>query len=906
MRDALPGPIDRLRRNRLTLVAVVVLAALATSTAAVRESAGVELRSAVDANWRGAYDLLVRPPGRRLDLERTGGLVEPNFLSFAGAGGISVDDLDAIRAVPDVEIAAPVANLGNMRYATGGPTLVRPGLPERPTLYRVTLRVESSDGQRDVLVQQQTDDLLLGSPNAPIPDRAPVISRTSSGTSGGDGQVEVYYESLPAISTPVIAVDPAAERALLGPTAAFLEAFQALDGLPATPTVAEFDPALIPPEFEDQRFFLSALTIGQEVAITRERPVIPVVVSKTLYAPLTVTANVVQIGQPLEAYPDVADVATALAEAARAAGGGETAVGRATIDASRALRPLQAPRLMLVWPGSPPPEGTAYTVGVAPELTGELAGRPAYTAIAPRPGTDRLSFRVSPVGLVDAGGAARDPEDTADGPVTVGLEAAYREGTVVRLPLVDDFVTTGGLDRPFVFAPLASFDLRDLDLPDDPLTYVPLGAYAPPESRYLAGPDGTPVSEPVALSPTLNPKGFINMPPLAITNIESAVLLRGGDAIDAVRVRVAGLDRFDASAVRRVERVASAISALGLDVDIVAGSSPQPVEIYVAGYDVTSQPPSDLGWVEQGWTTMGAAERVSAGLGGTNVALLALSALTALAFGACLQLLQLGVRTREVAILGAIGWRRRRIARWILSEAFVAGAIVIAIGVLAWIVAGGSSTSGLMMSIILGTTIPAASVLMLPVVLRGTSPGRISSGDVRLVAARVTPAVRGAWTYGLRAAVGRPVRLAAIALALGIAAAAIAVGGVVLASTAASVGPTRLATALTGVLAPYQAAILGIAAIGAAVLAALLLRLEQSERRSEYMVLAACGWASDRVRRMVVMHRAAIALPTMAIASAVAVFVGAPLGAGSAPVLMGSATMLVALGLLLEARWATR
>lgn len=902
-RDALPGPLTRLRRNRYLLGAVVVVAALATSTASVRESAGIELQTSVDANWRGAYDLLVRPPGRRLDLERTGGLVEPNFLAFAGAGGISIADLEAIRAVPDVEIAAPVANLGNMRYAVGGPVLVRAALPEQPTLYRVTLRVESFDGLRNVLVQEQTDDLLLG------PGRVtdPVTSRTAGG-SGGDSQVgiDVDYAALPAISTPVIAVDPAAERALLGPTAGFLDAFQALGRLPDTPTVAEFDPRLIPPEFEDQRFFIMALASGPGGPRTRERPVIPVAVSKTLYASLTVTADIVQVGQPLAAYPDAVDVATRLADAARMAGAGETALGRTTIDASRALRPLQAPRLMLVWPDTPPPEFSAASVGVAPELNAELAGRPMYEPAPARPGTDRLSFRVGPVGLVDASGAARDPGDTTEGPATVGLEAAYRDTTVMDMPLVDDFVTTGGLDRPFVFAPLASFDLRELDLRDDPLTYVPLGAYAPPQSRYVAAPDGTPVSAPVALSPTLNPKGFINMPPLAITNIQSAALLRAGDPIDAVRVRVAGLDRYDRSAVRTVERVASEISRLGLDVDVVAGSSPQPVELYVAGYDVSSQPPSDLGWVEQGWTTMGAAERVTAGLGGTNVALLALSVLTALAFGVGLPLLQIGVRAQEVAILIAVGWPRRRIARWIVGEAFVAGLIVLSIGLAAWIVMGGLSSDGLIMAMVLGVTIPMASTVTVPVLLRGTTPGRISSGDVRLSVARMTPTVRGAWTYGVRTALARPIRLAAIALALGIAAGSVAVGGLVLASTAATVGPTRLAAALSAVLAPYQAAILGLAALGATLLGALLLGLDRSERRSEISVLRACGWASDRVRRTVAVHRAVIALPAMAVSAVVSIALGDPLGAASPAVVMGSAASLVAFALLLEVRWASR
>lgn len=886
------------------ILAVIVLAALATSTASVRETAGVELQGAVDTNWRGAYDLLVRPPGRRLDLERTGGLVEPNFLAFAGAGGISLADLAAIRGMPDVEIAAPVANVGNIQYAVGGPVLVRAAMPERPTLYRVTVRVMSSDGLRDVLVQEQTDDLLLGPVTAADP-LGPLVTRTGNMSGGSDG-VQIYYAALPAISTSIIAVDPVAERALLGPTADFLDAFQAMDGLSAAPTVAEFDPGLIPPEFEDQRFFISALATGSGGPSTGDRPVIPVAVSETLYASLTVTAEVVQIGTPLAAYPVAVDPTTRLAEAARAAGSGETTIGNTTIDASRALRPLQAPRLMLVWPTTSPPEGTAASVGVPPDLIAELAGRPTYEPRPARQGASALSLGVSPTGIVDASGAAREPGDVSEGPVTVGLESAYRPATAVRLPLVDDFVTTGGLDRPFVFAPLASFDLRRLELPDNPLTYVPLGAYAPPVSRYVAAPDGSLVVEPVPLAPTLNSKGFINVPPLAITDIRSAVLLRGGDPIDAIRVRVGGLDRFDTSAVRRVERAASAIAALGLDVDIVAGSSPRPVEIYVAGYDLSSQPPTDLGWVEQEWTTLGAAERVASGLGGTNVALLALSALTAVAFGVCLQLLQAGVRSREVAILGALGWRRRRIAGWIVGESMAAAMVVLAIGVAAWVAVGGSRASGLWMSVVLAATIPIATVLTLPALIKRATPGRISGGDLGVSAARMTPAVRGPWTYGLRTAVARPMRLAAIALALGIAAASIAMGVIVVATTAAIVGPTRLATALTAILAPYQGAILAIVAIGATLLVAMLLRLDQSEQRAEVAVLRANGWDSGRIRRTVAMHRAAVGVPAILVAVLVALALGDAMGTATPAVLMGSAAAIVVISLLVEVRWASR
>lgn len=210
------------------------------------------------------------------------------------------------------------------------------------------------------------------------------------------------------------------------------------------------------------------------------------------------------------------------------------------------------------------------------------------------------------------------------------------------------------------------------------------------------------------------------------------------------------------------------------------------------------------------------------------------------------------------------------------------------------------------MTLVLGATIPAAAILGLPFLLRAHSVPSLSAGDVHFVAAGLTPAVRGAWSYGLRAAFARPTRLAAVALSLGIAAGTVAVGGLVFASTAATVGPTRLASALSSVIAPYQAATLVIVALGATILAMLLLRLDTAERRSEFTVLRACGWTAGTVRRTIAMHRVAIGVLSVAVAVGVAIGVGGPLEVGSPLVLGGAAGVLVIAALLVEVHLVTR
>ncbi len=218
--------------------------------------------------------------------------------------------------------------------------------------------------------------------------------------------------------------------------------------------------------------------------------------------------------------------------------------------------------------------------------------RPDYAARSPRPGSLTPTFTIASKGLANADAAPVRPQVEA-GTVEVGLEPAYRTLRSVPLAVARGFRSTGPYDQPFYFAPITTFDLGRLVLPSNPLNYVPLGAYDPPATELVAGPDGRALPEPVPMHPTLNPAGLIAVPPLAMTNLEAARLLRGDAPIDAVRVRVRGLTDFGSEARRRVERVASRIAELGLDVDIVAGSSPQPVEVYVPAYRVDRQPPGD-------------------------------------------------------------------------------------------------------------------------------------------------------------------------------------------------------------------------------------------------------------------------------------------------------------------------
>lgn len=633
--SGLPNPLVRISRSRMLSLGLVLLGATAIAAGGVGEVATVRVAEEVDANWRGAYDILVRPANSRLDLETTGGLVEPNFLGFSGTGGIGFRQLEAIRAIPDVELAAPVSVVGLLSYTASAPILCVSPLPERPTLFQVEATLLTSDGLGEIPLQRRSGEILVG-PTAGLEDFKRWASGLSPGYSGSPEEGDFSLGYLPPIRSPLLAVDPKAELALLGPSARFLEPFERL-GSPV-PTTRTFDLSFIPRGFDLVKEDLRA-----GAALT-ERPVVPLAVSETLYASLALRVRLDQIGTPLpswEAIPSDADNGERLTAAEAAAGPGSSFVGVRTLDVSHELRPFVPPPLTVVAPGFEPARGRCrvnYEIATPTLREVALMRRPDYEVRPPRSGSDTPTFTIASKGVVNAEAARVEPPGSSRGVVELGLEPAYRTLRTSPLEIAQGFRPVGPSDQPFYFAPISTFDLRGLDLPANPLTYVPLGAYDPPDTVFVAGPDGQTLSEPLPMRPTLNPAGLIAVPPLAITNLEAARLLRGDTPIDAIRVRVAGLTDFGPEARAKVERVASRIAELGLDVDIVAGSSPQPVEVYVPAYRLDRRPPGDLGFVRQGWTTLGAAERVERGLGEANLALLFLALAVAATFSVGLQL----------------------------------------------------------------------------------------------------------------------------------------------------------------------------------------------------------------------------------------------------------------------------
>lgn len=105
-------------RWKLFLTIGVILGCLGFAyigTHAVTDRVSIEARGDLEKEWRYQYDPLVLP---KIDEEVRGledGWIAPQS-SVASYGGISIDDWETIKAIDNVEVAAPIAMMGFFEY----------------------------------------------------------------------------------------------------------------------------------------------------------------------------------------------------------------------------------------------------------------------------------------------------------------------------------------------------------------------------------------------------------------------------------------------------------------------------------------------------------------------------------------------------------------------------------------------------------------------------------------------------------------------------------------------------------------------------------------------------------------------------------------------------------------------
>ncbi|MCW2793657.1 MAG: hypothetical protein JWO76_2755, partial [Nocardioides sp.] len=87
----------RARTGAVILAILVASVSFALLTSAVATSR-LAVEGTVDQNFRGAYDILVRPVGSANSIERSQNLVQQNYLANV-YGGITTDQLRTIQKI---------------------------------------------------------------------------------------------------------------------------------------------------------------------------------------------------------------------------------------------------------------------------------------------------------------------------------------------------------------------------------------------------------------------------------------------------------------------------------------------------------------------------------------------------------------------------------------------------------------------------------------------------------------------------------------------------------------------------------------------------------------------------------------------------------------------------------------
>jgi putative ABC transport system permease protein len=870
----------RVGRAVALLVGMLLAATAFTVLTAAARTSQLRTVGTVSAHFRPAYDILVRPTGSRTALEARTGTVQPDFLSGI-YGGITMAQYHRIQQIPGVQVAAPIAMLGYSLLRVLIPVLLPRADYSRPgrQLYRYTTTWVSAGGTTRIA---QPASFLYLTPNR-------IVSQSSG----------AYSEALPHGS--MVTVCPASGYApsnnpfgiaaqssswcwskINGSAGSFQGgpkhgAFATVDwSLPVL--MAAIDPAA---EAKLGKLNL-AITSGRYLAENAGEEQAPN--GETTFPVLAAASSgideyaVTRI-QRLAA-PAAPPMLSAPAMAKEAAAPGQTVL-ITRISAQQAYRQALVTTTNL---NAYEPIRGYWTAGPM------LYRRNAKGILTPILVHNPLSVWQSGETLTTLLAPPMDETDNQYRALRRHGPSGASGGSPPQLQLVGKF------DQ----AKIPSFD---------PLSRVPLGPYQPLTAapanavsrRALGG----------SLLPSLNLGAYVSQPVDLITTLTALPALENSnyfsgnlnatDPISVIRVRVAGVTGPDAVSLERVREVAQQIAVrTGLQVDIVAGSSPEPTTIDLPAGRF-GQPKLEL---TEGWVKKGVAVTILTAVDKKSVVLFTLILVVCVLFVANSATAAIRGRRRELGVLACMGWTRPRLFATVLGEL---AAIGLAAGVL-----GAAAALPLSAALHLHAS-PGRALLAVPIavavaVTAGATPAWLAARTDPL--ASVRPAVlavrreqhpRGITTLAVVNVTRSPGRtlVGALSLAVGVAAltllaaATFAFRGVVVGSLLGD----AVAVQIRGIDYVAVAATVALGVLAVADMGFLNIR----ERAAELATIRSFGWRESALARLVLTEGALVGIAGSLTGAALGLAAAAQF-AGQFPVrLFAAAAAAAAAGVLVTA-----
>jgi hypothetical protein len=888
----------------LGILAAAVSFVLLTGSA---KTSSIQLRGTLTKNFRGAYDILVRPRGSLTPLEREQGLVRDNYLSGI-YGGITRKQYEKIKRIPGVEVAAPIANIGTV-LPSGAVTLSlnRFLTGARDQLVRVHFSWLAQRGLShypggDVYVYYTHRRFWLWP--TPTPSAAVVVSDP-----GRAQPLPVCYgfgNSRPTRIAPFAAVNSRYLNCYTTNVSAGLRSIDRKFGTNYSPrnvtvTFSFFFPialAAIDPVQEAKLVHLDRAIVSGRYLTESTRPfrakhqlAVPVIASSRNFLDQQLVATVQRLRVPAGA-----DLPALLAAGA----------------CSVAVVPCDPSNLVPGPPGDRKETAYRFVTSLQP---GPVLGRRVFSAAdAYRRGRSGLGtaayWTSAPVRYRQLGSNELEPIPVTNSDETwindFSGDTSYYDQPTDNLDVQFRSLVERRASNDFVNGILAAPGLRTIGTFDpqrlpgfSALSRVPLETYYPP-SLQPADPASAAALHGKPLLPSGNIGDYIAQPPLLLTTLAGLQPFlddnRFGNLstrqqhapISVIRVRVAGVKGPDKLSQERIKTVAQLIhERTGLPVDVTAGSSPTPITIALPAGRFGR--PALL--LKEGWVKKGVAVAYLRALDRKDLALFALVLVVCCFFLANGTLATVRARRTEIGTLRTLGWPGRAIFGVVLGELALVG---FAAGLV------GSGLAALLVQL-LGLHFPLARTLyVLPLavslaLLAGLGPAWEATRGQPLDAIRppVAPGrrgrARGIPTLALLNLRRHPLRtiLGAGGLALGVAALTILLG-IERAFQGTLVG-TLLGNAISIQVrrADLVAAAITIALAALAVADVLYLNLR--ERAPELAALRTTGWAGRHVARLVLLE----ALGLGAIGSAAGITIGLLvgtllLGVPALPLLVGA------------------
>jgi ABC-type antimicrobial peptide transport system permease subunit len=818
------------------------------------------VQGVIAANWNPPYDLLVRPESLVTGLKAGDHLAEPNYLESA-QGGISMAQVQTVRGVPAVSVAAPAGVVVvDFLYAIDY-TIDVAKLPQTDdlSLYRVTTsfttdggvsHIPGRDGPKYLLVKGSGPNFVRASENfatgermtldgytfectdamdcyAPAALQSPSVGKPFPWTRMYSGTL-YPYENM--ISVPIVAVDPVSENALSGIDSCMTSGrlLTNADPVVMSPTDSELHPSTIP--------VLMNATPGFD---------------ETVHATVEAAADpLAKIAPRLSTLP-LSDTFYR-----------STDLSVATLNSlGLSFRPVTQFDMSLntAWAG-------ANGLGLSNEGPFNPSANPAQDTLT------RVKYlgAVPNLSAAQTNQALTDPSATyyrygqsgsfefQDNPTDESVDTPFRAlkrlteasgGFVTKSPF-HNFNILGKYNANCV-SKKSSLYSSAFDLYSYPKTVMPNGQLMRPNAGI---------------------SNFVATMPLLMTNLAGGAYFSDphrfadgkGDAfLSVIRVKVSGTDTPGPASQTRLEQVAAEIHRrTGLSVDIIKGSSTETMSIQLdAG--LFGRPTMA---VQQDWLAENVAINFYNAINSTTVVMSVVVAAVAVLL--TMQTTYATVRRRrgELVLLRAIGWPSWRLALLMEFEVIGLGVIVALVALLAaaFMILVNHPGGGIEAGILLAA--PAAILLT---ALAGAGPA-LTASRTRPLAALRGPGrlrrrrrrlIRGPFSLGIREALTTwrwQTLLGALATAVG----ALFLGAVlaIIHDFHTSLDSTALAQQLSNEVGPFDV-LLGVLAVAlGATTAVSVVLVATRERLPHFATLRALGWSRVKVAQVVAGQAIAVGL----------------------------------------------